>query len=1639
MQGLQNADFVAAPGGTCPAVATTYTANQSCTVNVIFQPKAPGLRSGAVVLRSSGGTVLGVTPLIGTATGPLAVLSPGIINTVAGETDYIYQGDGGPAILSPIFLPGGVALDGAGNLYLSDTLNDRVRRVDAVTGIITTIAGTGTIGFAGDGGPGTQALIASPAGMAVDGAGFLYFADTGNHAIRRIDLVTGIITTVAGQLGQQGYTGDGKAATGAKLTSPEGVCLDLAGDLIVADTGNNVIRKVSASTGTISTIAGTGAAGYGGDGQLATAATLNTPWGTTVGIDGSIYISDRDNHRIRRIDTTGVISTVAGTGIQAFNGDGGPAISAALNEPSAVVIDPAGDLFIADTGNNKIRVVNAGTSVIATICGTGDESFYGDDGPANVANVYGTNGLYLDGAGDLYLTDPFHNRIREIDVLTASLKYDPIRVDKLSPPQSEGLVNEGNAGLDPTSFVLSSAQLDATTTCAVGTALSPASGCNLAIIFAPTVLGNPVLGSVTVDSNAAGVPLITLSGLVLNVNPTTLTVTSSVNPSQFGQAVTFTATVSSANSSLTGTMLFMDGTTVLCSVNITSGDSAPCTTSGLSLGSHSITASYSGDSQDESAVSSPLIQVVKQSVALSLTVQPNPAVVNSSVTFTFTATSAAGTPTGSVTFYDGTTALFSANLNNGTAAYSTSQLAVGTHALSAQYSGDSTNSAGTSNTVSEVITQAATATSLASSSATASVGAAVTFTATVTYANGAAGTALTGTVSFHDGPVIGTGTVVNGIATFTTTALAPGTHNIVVVYGGDTNDSGSTSATLVETIQQLTTTTVLTANINPLNAGATVQLTAAVGGATAAGGALTGNVIFTDGGATLSTVAVNATGQAVLATNLLSAGTHSIVATFAGSTNYAGSKSNTLTEVVNQTTTVTALSTAATPTEAGTPATFTATVTSQTATPQGSVNFTDNGSLIGSAALNAAGAATFSTSGLSVGTHQIVATYTGSINYIASTSSAVQQVVVPAATATALTSSLNPAPLGQTVTFTAAITSKSSIAAGGTVSFTDGGAALGSASVVNGTATFAINSLAFGVHTIVAVYAGDTNHGASTSSSLSEKIVQPSTDILTSSANPSITGVSVTFTAQIAGVGSVVPTGTVTFSDGTTVLAVVTANATGAATYQTSALAVGSHPITAVYSGDATYATATAALTQVVQTATTQTTVTASANPATYATAVTLTATVTSAGTTATGSVTFTDGGTTLGTALLNASGVATLTSSTLTPGAHSIVANYPGDGRANASSSSALALSVKELTQSALTANANPALALNAIVLTTTVTNAGVGVPTGTVAFSDGSTSLGTATLNASGIAALTVPQLLVGTHPITASYAGDGSNFASAATVLNEVVTLRPTATTITGQAINPNNPQDVLLIGVVEWTGQVTPTGTITFTNNGTVLGTVAVNTAGLATLSVTLGTGTNLITASYSGDVSYAPSSSAATSITGGAATHFSMTLNPGSLTVQSKQHGTTTLTLTSISGFSDTLDYGCLGLPFAATCTFSKTQSVLPANGTQTVTLTVDTGNPLGAGGQVRVASRPSTVLLCFLPFAALLGFGLARRRRLLPMLLLLCAMAMTLSATGCGGLTINGTPPGTYTFDVTASGQGTGFTQSQTFTLTVTQ
>jgi hypothetical protein len=1636
-------DFALGSGGGSCAANTVYTAGQTCTVSAVFQPTYPGVRIGAAVVKSTTGALLGSTLLSGKATGSLAVLQPGYIATLAGDGAWIYQKDGVAGTAASIFLPMGVVTDPGGNLYLSDSNNNRVRKVSGQSGLISTIGGTGIAGYSGDGGAATQAMVNMPSGMAIDGAGDIYFADTSNHIIRRIDAVTNIITTVAGTPGQQGYSGDNAAATQAKLTSPEGIAFDAAGDLLIADTGNNVIRKVNASTGVITTIAGTGVAGYSGDGILAAVAQLSSPWSVTVGYDGTIYIADFYNNRVRAINSAGFISTIAGTGARAFSGDGSSATAAALNEPAAVAVDPSGDVFIADSGNDRVREVQQSTGIINTVVGTGSEQFTGDGGNATSAGLYGPYALYLDGAGNLFIADMFHNRVRSVSANAVVVPYPTMSVGKTSEPVPVLLENEGNANLVVSSFAEVNSALDpATTTCAVSTPQAVGSPCTLGVEFAPTTVGTLITGTLTVNSNAGGIPpVVQLSGQVLSVNPTSISLSSSANPSLLGAAVTFTANIGSSNGTLTGTVVFFDGTTQLCSVTLVN-NAATCMTSSLALGSHNITADYSGDTKDAAADSAVLVQVVKQADTLTLTASPNPVVVSGNVTLTLTDVAPTGTATGTVTFFDGTTAIGSAALNaSGVASFSTTQLTAGTHSLSANYAGDTANAAGTSNVVSEVVQQASTVTTLSSSQGTVTVGTTVTFSATVTTTNGPA---PTGTVNFYDGTtLIGSGTLNgSGLATLTTAALTPGTHKIVATYAGDANDTTSSSMALVEIVNQIGTTTLLASDTNPASAGVTIHFTATVSiasGATA-DGAITGNVTFTDGGTTLGTAALNASGQAVLAVSNLAAGSHAIIASYAGNTNYATSNSPALGESITSTATTTAINASASPIYPGQTETVTVTVTSATGgIPTQNVSIHDGALVIGQATLNAQGVAVFSTTTLAVGTHTLSAVYAGDGNYQASTSGSVTVVVQQAPSTTTLTTSANPSIVGQSVTLTAAVTSVTA-GASGQVIFMDGSATLATIALgANGTASFLTSSLTFGAHTLTAVYSGDTNHAGSTSAVVNEQIVQTSTAVLTSSVNPATSGTNVVFTATIAGTAGTPPSGSVIFRDGTTVLGTVTLT-NGTASFAISTLAVGSHTITVSYAGDTNYAASSATLTETIQNASTQIALTASANPATYATPLSLVAAITSNGGIATGVVTFTDGGATVGTATLDATGTATLTTSTLAPGTHSIVANYAGDGKASASVSTPLIVVVKELTQIALTTSANPAQTLSSVVLTATVANSGVGVPSGTVTFMDGSATLGTATLNAAGVATFTVTAFTAGSHSLVASYGGDATDFSSASAALAESVTLRPTTTSLTATPTNPNNAQEVTLIAVVDGNGTPAPSGKITFTIGTTTLGSSIVGSTGVATLDVILQTMTETITATYSGDASYAASASPATSITGGAATQFTLQMNPSSATIASKQRTTVNITLSSLNNFSDTLNLGCLGLPYAATCTFSTTSTKLAANGTQSVQLIIDTGDPLGAGSQASLrTTSASGVMMCLLPLGALLGFSLRRRRKLLGLLAVLFVAALTLTASGCGGLTVNGTPAGTYTFSVAATGQGTGASEAQNFTLTVTQ
>ena len=317
-------------------------------------------------------------------------------------------------------LPAGMVLDADGNLYVAESGSHRVRRIDSA-GFVSTIAGTGRRGFTGDGGPATSASLDLPSSVALDAAGNLYVADRGNHRVRRID-AAGVITTVAGT-GEPGYSGDGGPATAARLNAPSEVALDAAGNLYVADTRNHRVRRVDPA-GVITTIAGTGERGYSGDSGPATAARLDSPWGLALDVAGNLYVADVDNNRVRRVDPAGIITTAAGTGALGYSGDDGPATEAWLHWPHWVALDAAGNLYVADTLNHRVRRIDP-AGVITTVAGTGVAGNSGDGGPAAAAQLDTPLGVATDPQGNVYIADAGNDVVR---VISGSPYELPVRL-----------------------------------------------------------------------------------------------------------------------------------------------------------------------------------------------------------------------------------------------------------------------------------------------------------------------------------------------------------------------------------------------------------------------------------------------------------------------------------------------------------------------------------------------------------------------------------------------------------------------------------------------------------------------------------------------------------------------------------------------------------------------------------------------------------------------------------------------------------------------------------------------------------------------------------------------------------------------------------------------------------------------------------------------------------------------------------------------------------------------------------------------------------------------------------------------------------------------------------------------------------
>ena len=396
------------------------------------------------------------------------------------------------ALAVPLLLPSAIGFDAAGNLYLAETANHVIRKVDT-SGHITTIAGTALQGFSGDNGPATAAALDSPQGLALDSIGNLYLADTHNHRIRRIDVVTGIITTIAGT-GTPGYSGDNSIATTAQITLPTALAFDRNNNLYVADTGNHRVRRIDASTQIITTVAGTGTQGFSGDAGPAIAATIDSPTGLACDASSNLYLADTHNHLIRRIDvTTGIITTIAGTGAAGYSGDTAAATAANLALPHGLTIDPNGNLYLADTANHRIRRIDATTGIITTIAGDGTQTFAGDNAPAAAASLDSPRSTALSPGTLLTLADTNNQRIRQ---LTAA----PAPATSIQTIAGIGVTSPGALTLTaPSVIVYGTGQLTAALA-------SPTPATGFVTFFDNTT----TLGTVFLTSNTATLPAASL-------------------------------------------------------------------------------------------------------------------------------------------------------------------------------------------------------------------------------------------------------------------------------------------------------------------------------------------------------------------------------------------------------------------------------------------------------------------------------------------------------------------------------------------------------------------------------------------------------------------------------------------------------------------------------------------------------------------------------------------------------------------------------------------------------------------------------------------------------------------------------------------------------------------------------------------------------------------------------------------------------------------------------------------------------------------------------------------------------------------------------------------------------------------------
>ena len=602
----------------------------------------------------------------------------------------------------PLVLPSAIVFDAQGNLYFAETGNHVVREF-SVAGMLTTVAGNGVQGFAGDHGPAAAAELDSPAGLAMDTAGNLYVADSHNHCVREIVAKTGVIVTVAGT-GVAGFSGDGRAATAAQLDLPTALAVDASGNVYVADTKNHRVRRIAVGTGVIDTVAGDGVERFAGDGGPAVEASIDSPNGLAVDAVGDLYIADTHNGRVREVDaTTGKIATVAG--------------ASGLALPRGLALDAAGNLYMADSANHRVRRISA-AGMVATVAGDGAEAFAGDGGAAVAASLDSPRAVAISPGGLVTLADTGNQRVRQVDALPAP------------GPDIHTIVGVGAGGATSVTLLLSGPVVVSYGSGSITATLGGVGSATGNVTFLDTVGGGSVtVGVVSLSAGSATLPVGMLgagshslvavyggdamhgaaqsSALSLSVTPRSLMATPNAASILYGHAIpVLSGTVSG--------VLAQDAGKVSAVFSTSAGALAP-------VGVYPIVVTLTGSAAGN-------YTVVAAPASLSIGQAPSSVVISVSngapgvgvpVTLTVQASSTtSGVPTGNVTLLDGATVLSVIRLSGGGAAVTTSALSVGGHSLSASYPGDGNFLPSSSAVVSVVVSGAASDFTLAAAGTT---------------------------------------------------------------------------------------------------------------------------------------------------------------------------------------------------------------------------------------------------------------------------------------------------------------------------------------------------------------------------------------------------------------------------------------------------------------------------------------------------------------------------------------------------------------------------------------------------------------------------------------------------------------------------------------------------------------------------------------------------------------------------------------------------------------------------------------------------------------------------------------------------------------------------------------------------------